>query len=98
MIVLFFVKNWYRVEPWSFHNNSYWNLINFWLELQLCFLIVSLSMYQCTPLHFAAREGYVGIVRWLVGKGADIKIQDSDGVSTYTCEIILLPVMIHSKL
>lgn len=55
-------------------------------------------MYQCTPLHIAAREGYVGIVRWLVGKGADIKIQDSDGVSTYTCKIIQLPVMIGSKL
>ena len=34
-----------------------------------------------TPLHLAARQGHVDIVRYLVDKGADLNIKDEDGVS-----------------
>ena len=33
-----------------------------------------------TPLHMAAERGYVKIVDYLIGKGADIGIQDKNGV------------------
>ena len=33
-----------------------------------------------TPLHVAAERGYIKIVNYLVGKGADIDIQDEKGV------------------
>ena len=33
-----------------------------------------------TPLHVAAERGYIKIVDYLVGKGADIDIQDKNGV------------------
>ena len=33
-----------------------------------------------TPLHIAAERGYVTIVDYLVGKGADIGIKDENGV------------------
>ena len=33
-----------------------------------------------TPLHVAAERGYVKIVDYLAGKGADINIQDKKGV------------------
>ena len=33
-----------------------------------------------TPLHVAAERGYIKIVDYLVGKGADIDIQDENGV------------------
>ena len=33
-----------------------------------------------TPLHMAAERGYIKIVDYLVGKGADIDIQDKNGV------------------
>ena len=43
------------------------------------YLVVS-SLYQMTPLHVAAERGFVKIVDYLVGKGADIEIQDKNGV------------------
>ena len=33
-----------------------------------------------TPLHIAAERGFVKIVDYLIGKGADIDIQDKNGV------------------
>ena len=33
-----------------------------------------------TPIHIAAERGFVKIVDYLVGKGADINIQDANGV------------------
>ena len=39
-----------------------------------------------TPLHIAAKRGYVKIVEYLVSKGADIGIQDKNGV------IVIVPI------
>ena len=33
-----------------------------------------------TPLHIAAERGYIKIVDYLISKGADIDIQDDNGV------------------
>ena len=33
-----------------------------------------------TPLHLAAKSGHVKVLNYLVGKGADIDIQDDKGV------------------
>ena len=38
-----------------------------------------------TPLHVAAERGYVKIVDYLVGKGADIGIKDENGVIICDC-------------
>ena len=40
------------------------------------------SPHQFTPLHSAAEEGHVDIVRYLVDKGADLNVKDEIGVST----------------
>ena len=34
-----------------------------------------------TPLHLAAESGHIKIVTYLCDEGADIKIQDKDGVN-----------------
>ena len=34
-----------------------------------------------TPLHLAAKSGHVKIVNYLCDEGADINIQDNDGVN-----------------
>ena len=47
-----------------------------------------LFLYQSTPLHIAAREGYDSTVEYLAEKKADINIKDDYGV----CEAILLTV------
>ena len=44
--------------------------------LQLLF-----SLYQRTPLYIASKEGYKYTVECLVAKGADINIEDDEGVS-----------------
>ena len=54
-----------------------------------------------TPLHDAACEGHVHVVRCLVEQGADINIKDNDGVSereyTADCKLVLLvKVCFHS--
>ena len=36
-----------------------------------------------TPLHVAAERGHPRIVEYLVDKGADIDIQDKNGVNMY---------------
>ena len=38
-----------------------------------------------TPLHKAAERGYVKMVDYLIGKGADIGIQDKNGVIICDC-------------
>ena len=43
------------------------------------------SIYQRTPLHIAAREGYFNTAKSLSDKGADITIEDVDGVSEILC-------------
>ena len=51
-------------------------------QFQVQFAIFYLfSLYQQTPLHLAAREGYVHAVRYLVQKHDDMHIKDCDGVS-----------------
>ena len=45
----------------------------------VCYLF--LSMYQRTPLHIVAAEGYGHTVEHLFRRGADINIKDNDGVS-----------------
>ena len=54
-----------------------------------------------TPLHKAAHEGHVDVVRYLVEQGADINIKDGVRVSereyTADCKLILLvKVWFHS--
>ena len=39
------------------------------------------SLYQHTPLHIAAGNGYKRTTERLIEKGADFNIQDNDGVS-----------------
>ena len=39
------------------------------------------SLYQQTPLHFAAREGHDYTVKFLVKQGAKMNIKDIAGVS-----------------
>ena len=52
------------------------------------------SRHQYTPLHWAAGKGHVDTVRCLVDKGADINIEDKNGVSeweyTADCKLVLL--------
>ena len=40
-----------------------------------------LSPPQMSPLHWAAEEGHVNIVKFLVEKGANLHSEDEDGVS-----------------
>ena len=69
-------------------HNITWKLVDFWLTLQ------SLSSpHQVTPLHVAAERGHPRIVEYLVGKGADIDIQNNNGVIMYhssNCSVLLL--------
>ena len=44
--------------------------------LLLCFLF----LHQMTPLHLAAESGRIKILGYLVDQGADINIQDDNGV------------------
>ena len=52
------------------------------------------SLKQWTPLHLAARGGHMNTVEFLFNNGADINIQDNDGVSRvsdlYSCTSILV--------
>ena len=64
-------------------------------------LFLFYSPHQSTPLHKAANEGHVHIVRYLVEQGADINIKDVNGVSeqqyTADCKLVLLVrVCLHS--
>ena len=59
------------------------------------------SLHQRTPLHWAAHEGHVDVVRYLVEQGADINIKECSGVSeqeyTADCKLVLLVrVCFHS--
>ena len=45
-------------------------------------IIYCVSLYQHTPLHIAAGKGYTHTTECLIRKGADINMQDNDGVST----------------
>ena len=67
--------------PAKIHRNLHtstvvaWKVVEFWLALW------SLSsLHQITPLHVAAERGHPRIVEYLVDKGADIDIQDKNGV------------------
>ena len=55
------------------------------LQQYLCEMSIVSSLYQMTPLHVAAERGYIKIVDYLVGKGADIDTQDEKGVIMYDC-------------
>ena len=44
------------------------------------------SLYQMTPLHWAAEKGCIGIVKYLVKLGANISIQDVKRVSATTLD------------
>lgn len=47
------------------------------------FLILMLSLYQCTPLHVTAHNGHDFTVDCLVMKGADVNIKNKNGVSMH---------------
>ena len=38
-----------------------------------------------TPLHLAAESARIKIVEYLVDKGADVNIQDCNGVNVHDC-------------
>ena len=40
-------------------------------------------LHQITALHIAAERGHIKIVEYLADKGADIDIQDKNGVSVH---------------
>ena len=44
-------------------------------------LLQFLSLHQMTPLHLAAESGHIKKVNYLCDEGADINIQDNDGVN-----------------
>ena len=50
--------------------------------------LLSSSFYQWTPLHIAAKEGNVLIVKLLVKAGTGINIRSDDGVSVYECILL----------
>ena len=58
------------------------------------------SPYQFTPLQWAACEGHVHIVRYLVEQGAEINNKESgvsEGEYTADCKLVLLiKVCFHS--
>ena len=43
-------------------------------------LLLSFFLHQMTPLHAAAEKGRFNIIKPLVDKGANINIEDNDGV------------------
>ena len=45
-----------------------------------------------TPLHFSAETGRIKILGYLVEQGADINIQDDNGVITSMC--LYIPVLV----
>ena len=49
---------------------------NFFFLLYFCCLF----LHQMTPLHAAAEKGCFNIIKPLVDKGANINIEDNDGV------------------
>ena len=57
----------------------YVEVTDFWLTF---------SPNQMTPLHVAAENGRFGLVKPLVKKGANINIQDNDGVSNATLLVV----------
>ena len=40
-------------------------------------------LHQITALHIAAERGHIKIVEYLADKGADVDIQDKNGVSVH---------------
>jgi ankyrin len=48
-------------------------------------LIESSGQNSSTPLHFAAREGQLDIVKLLLDKGANVDAKDSDGDNPLQC-------------
>ena len=44
-------------------------------------------LHQMTPLHLAAESGHIKIVNYLCDEGADINVQDIDGVNLNACRL-----------
>ena len=62
----------------SLYTRSFgWNVSGLVHDLLLLFLF----LYQMTPLHLAAESGHINKVKYLCDEGADINIQDNDGVN-----------------
>ena len=60
-------------------------------EIFVLYLLFFLSCHQETPLHNAAKQGYVDIVKFLVSKNADIKVQNE-----YLVSVVILPGIVFS--
>ena len=54
--------------------------LNLYVAITAC-LNYFVYLYQRTPLHIAVKEGKGHTVKFLVEKGADVNIEDIDGVS-----------------
>ena len=93
----FWIKFADSFEIW-FANSQRWLRHSWWTVFNIFFIY---SLHQRTPLFWAADEGHVDVVRYLVEQGADINIKDNDGVSeweyTADCKLVLLVrVCFHS--
>ena len=57
------------------------------LHTSFWFTVLFLYLHKMTPLHLAAESGHIKILYYLVDEGADINIQDDNGVITCICAI-----------
>ena len=51
---------------------------------QLISELLTINLHQRTPLHAAAKGGYIDTVKCLVQKGANLRARDVNGVSMTT--------------
>ena len=58
--------------------------LDFWLFISSQW---QFFLLQCTPLHRAAENGHVEVVRYLKEHGADVHLRNSSGVQFFSCSV-----------